>query len=340
MTTLTFHVSRSIAATLRAPGTRSSSPPSTTRRTSRRGERSPRTAASWSARSTSTRRTAPSTSTSSRRSPRATDPARRRSATPRTPLGTINPVAEIVRAGPRGRGAHLRRRRALRPARPDRRARHRHRLPGLLGLQVVRAAPRGALREGRRAGPPARLQGPPGPRPLRDRDALLRGVRRDARRRRLPPGARPDVRRGRGRSRLRRARRASSWPRCGAIAAYERPARQPDAGRPPRHPGRARLGDRGPDPHRRAHADVRRHVRGGRRQRTAADASSGGRASSPGTATSTRAALIERLGLADVGGVLRLGLVHYSTADEVDRTLETLAGIAAAAHGGPRPLAR
>lgn len=37
--------------------------------------------------------------------------------------------------------------------------------------------------------------------------------------------------------------------------------------------------------------------------------------------------LIERLGKADVGGVLRLGLVHYNTAAEVDRTLEALAGL-------------
>jgi cysteine desulfurase family protein (TIGR01976 family) len=35
-------------------------------------------------------------------------------------------------------------------------------------------------------------------------------------------------------------------------------------------------------------------------------------------------ALIERLGLADSGGVLRLGFVHYNTATEVDRTLEAL----------------
>jgi hypothetical protein len=35
--------------------------------------------------------------------------------------------------------------------------------------------------------------------------------------------------------------------------------------------------------------------------------------------------LIERLGKADVGGVLRLGLVHYNTTSEVDRTLEALA---------------
>ena len=41
--------------------------------------------------------------------------------------------------------------------------------------------------------------------------------------------------------------------------------------------------------------------------------------------------LIERLGKADGGGVLRLGLVHYNTADEVDRTLEAVEGIASAA---------
>jgi cysteine desulfurase family protein (TIGR01976 family) len=38
--------------------------------------------------------------------------------------------------------------------------------------------------------------------------------------------------------------------------------------------------------------------------------------------------LIERLGKADTGGVLRLGLVHYNTAAEVDRTLEALERIA------------
>ena len=38
--------------------------------------------------------------------------------------------------------------------------------------------------------------------------------------------------------------------------------------------------------------------------------------------------LIERLGKAEAGGVLRLGLVHYNTADEVDRTLEALERIA------------
>ena len=38
--------------------------------------------------------------------------------------------------------------------------------------------------------------------------------------------------------------------------------------------------------------------------------------------------LIERLGKADVGGVLRIGLVHYNTAAEVDRTLEALERLA------------
>jgi cysteine desulfurase family protein (TIGR01976 family) len=38
--------------------------------------------------------------------------------------------------------------------------------------------------------------------------------------------------------------------------------------------------------------------------------------------------LIERLGLATHGGVLRIGLTHYNTAREVDRLLEALGGIA------------
>ena len=38
--------------------------------------------------------------------------------------------------------------------------------------------------------------------------------------------------------------------------------------------------------------------------------------------------LIERLGLATRGGVLRIGLTHYNTATEVDRLLDALAAIA------------
>jgi len=44
--------------------------------------------------------------------------------------------------------------------------------------------------------------------------------------------------------------------------------------------------------------------------------------------------LIERLGKADVGGVLRLGLVHYNTAAEVERTLEALERIASPSRVG------
>jgi selenocysteine lyase/cysteine desulfurase len=38
--------------------------------------------------------------------------------------------------------------------------------------------------------------------------------------------------------------------------------------------------------------------------------------------------VIARLGLGDSGGLLRLGLCHYNTVEEVDRTLEALAEIA------------
>ena len=38
--------------------------------------------------------------------------------------------------------------------------------------------------------------------------------------------------------------------------------------------------------------------------------------------------LIERLGLAEKGGVVRIGLTHYNTADEVDRVVAAIARIA------------
>ena len=41
-------------------------------------------------------------------------------------------------------------------------------------------------------------------------------------------------------------------------------------------------------------------------------------------------ALIERLGLLDTGGVLRLGLVHYNTLEEVDRVLDGIGAIVGA----------
>jgi cysteine desulfurase family protein (TIGR01976 family) len=42
--------------------------------------------------------------------------------------------------------------------------------------------------------------------------------------------------------------------------------------------------------------------------------------------------LVEDLGLAPTGGVVRLGVVHYTTADEVDRLLETLRELADRGH--------
>jgi selenocysteine lyase/cysteine desulfurase len=44
--------------------------------------------------------------------------------------------------------------------------------------------------------------------------------------------------------------------------------------------------------------------------------------------------LIERLGLTDTGGVVRIGLTHYNTAAEVDRLVAALGRIAASAPGG------
>ncbi len=45
--------------------------------------------------------------------------------------------------------------------------------------------------------------------------------------------------------------------------------------------------------------------------------------------------LVERLGLAEHGGLVRIGLTHYNTADEVDRLLEALARLAASRAGAP-----
>jgi cysteine desulfurase family protein (TIGR01976 family) len=46
--------------------------------------------------------------------------------------------------------------------------------------------------------------------------------------------------------------------------------------------------------------------------------------------------LIERFGLAETGGVLRIGLTHYNTAFEIDRLLAALATIAESAPAGAR----
>ncbi|HMJ80423.1 MAG TPA: aminotransferase class V-fold PLP-dependent enzyme, partial [Candidatus Dormibacteraeota bacterium] len=47
-------------------------------------------------------------------------------------------------------------------------------------------------------------------------------------------------------------------------------------------------------------------------------------------------ALMEQLGLAELGGVVRLGLVHYNTLEEVERTLTELATLASLPHSERR----
>ena len=123
-----------------------------------------------------------------------------------------------------------------------------------------------------------------------------------------------------------------------AIVDHERPLARRLLDGPGRDPGRARLGDRRPRPARGADADLRHHDRGnlaGRR---------GGGARTGGHLHLGRRLLRPRPDRAPGpprgGGVLRLGLVHYSTAAEVDRTLEALAAIAARMPVGSRPVAR
>jgi cysteine desulfurase family protein (TIGR01976 family) len=50
-------------------------------------------------------------------------------------------------------------------------------------------------------------------------------------------------------------------------------------------------------------------------------------------------ALIERLGLYESGGVVRIGLAHYTTADEIDRLLGEVESVAAGARRSGRPAA-
>jgi len=39
--------------------------------------------------------------------------------------------------------------------------------------------------------------------------------------------------------------------------------------------------------------------------------------------------VVDRLGLADVGGLVRIGINHYNTTEEVDRLLDAVARITA-----------
>ena len=89
-------------------------------------------------------------------------------------VGSVNPVKEIIaRAHEVGALTYVDAV-AYRPARTDRRRRPRHRLPGLLSVQVVRPAPGRAVRQGGGPRPAAGLQGQAGSRPGRDRHTVVR----------------------------------------------------------------------------------------------------------------------------------------------------------------------
>ncbi len=191
---------------------------------------------------------------------------------------------------PRGGRPDLRRCRPRRPAPADRRPGDRDGLPGLLRLQVLRAARRRPVRPARRPRPPADLQAAARVRPVRDRDAEPRGDRRVARGGRVHRGGWAAVRGG--------ARVEVPGPDGPAARGPRGDGRHPrvrDAavraapGRPRRDPRRAAVGHRRPLAVRGADADRRRDARRGERGgRVRVPWAS--RGSRPGGGTSTRSA--------------------------------------------------
>ena len=93
-------------------------------------------------------------------------------------VGTLTDVPRIVELAQSVGALDLGGRRALRPARPDRRRRARRRRAALLAVQVLRPAPRARLRPRRRRGSVAHVQGAAGRPSVRDRDACARASRR------------------------------------------------------------------------------------------------------------------------------------------------------------------
>ena len=228
--------------------------------------------------------------------------------------------------GARGRGADLRRRGGVRTARPHRRPSPRHGLPRLQRVQVVRPAPGSPIWQGRGPRLAAGVQGPSRSRPIRDRArrrssrspgpwprpitcATSVGARDGA------PGARPATRR-------------ELVAGMTAIVGYERAlvTRLIDG-----------LGAiRGVTIH-----GITEPTRFDERVPTVSVSIDGVHPRNAAETLGRRGifvwdgdfyatGLIERLGKAD-GGVLRLGLVHYNTDEEVDRTLEAVESIASAA---------
>ena len=246
--------------------------------------------------------------------------------------GDDQPGGRARPARARGGCAHVRRRGPRRAPPPDRRPGHRHGLPRLLGLQVLRAARRRALRPRRGARRPADVQAAPRVRPLRDR---ARSTTRGSPGRSPPWSTSP---RSGAATAPRSRRRSRAWPagawtptpgwprsaptRCRCSSASSTASRRSPArgsGASPTAPG-SRSGRRPPPSPSRAS-----RPRPSRRR----SATAGSRR---GPATSTPSGVTERLGL-EPEGVLRIGLTHYNTAAEVDRLLAELRSIAAA----PRP---
>ena len=204
------------------------------------------------------------------------------------------------RPRPRGRRPRLDRRRALRPARPDRRRGVGLRRPHLLALQVLRPPHGDGVRAGGAAAQLAPVQG--APRRRRAGRAPLRARHLPAR----APG------RARRRDRLRRL------PRLGGDG---RARARPRAALPRRPPG----------PRRRSTA-CRRWRAACRRSASRWEAHSA-RSVAEHLAAREIAVwwgnyyaleTIRHLGLDEHDGAVRAGIVHYNTSDEIDRLLAAL----------------
>ena len=91
-------------------------------------------------------------------------------------VGTIDPVTEIVAQAHEVGALTYVDAVAYAPHGPIDVASARHRLPRVQRLQVVRPAPRRAVRQGRGPRSPAGVQGPPGARSLRDRHGDFEGI--------------------------------------------------------------------------------------------------------------------------------------------------------------------
>ena len=208
-----------------------------------------------------------------------------------------------VGAGARGRRAVLGRRRAVRRARADRRAGARLRRLHRVRVQVLRPAPRRRVRPARAARVVASVQGASGrvgagrP-PLRGRDGAVRAPRRLLRDARVPRVDRRD-----GGDRRLRARARPALPR--RPAGRRDRLRAADDGRPRPHV---------PDQSRR------------RRRRRSGEAALATRASACGrTTTGTRSGCGRSSRTPD--SAIRVGLIHYNTADEIDRFNAALAAL-------------